>query len=96
MENFRAAVERAIFHSQVEAVIDAIRQGHTPRIGDILDHKLEVPGDRRRYGGITKRNARRDVYEFDVRAEHIVAAEKKLQAGILTKDSLSTCVFHPE
>jgi hypothetical protein len=66
--------ERIIRHSEVMAVVRAIRSGNAPRIGDSLDYFIEVPAALERRAFARPQNKAPKPYRFKVEQCHLDAA----------------------
>ena len=66
--------ERIIRHSEVMAVVRAIRSGTAPRIGDSLDYFIEVPAALERRAFARPQNKAPKPYRFKVEQWHLDSA----------------------
>lgn len=66
-------VELAVRRGQVRAVVSAIQQGRRPRVGDILEHTIDVGPHQRNHGWV--HSSRLDTYEFQVEMWHLDEAD---------------------
>ena len=68
MQELRNQVEQIIRRSEVRAVAQAMKSGGRPRIGDVLDYTIDVPG-------LAKPSrSRSSTYRFSVEAWHLSEA----------------------
>jgi hypothetical protein len=74
--------ERIIRHSEVMAVVRAIRSGTAPRLGDSLDYLIEVPAALERRAFARPRNKAPKPYRFQVEQWHLDAARDVFNSTI--------------
>jgi hypothetical protein len=66
--------ERIIRHSEVMALVRAIRSGTAPRIGDSIDYFIEVPAALERRAFARPQSKAQRPYRFQVEQWHLDAA----------------------
>ena len=72
--------ERIIRHSEVMALVRAIRSGTVPRIGYSVDYFLEVPAALERRALARPQNKAQKPYRFEVEQWHLDAARDVLDS----------------
>jgi hypothetical protein len=77
-----AEVERVIRHSEVMAVVRAMRSDCAPRIGDALDYFLEGSASEERPGALA--GSRNKPYRFSVEQWHLDAAAQMVLADAIS------------
>ena len=74
--------ERIIRHSEVMAVVRAMRSGTAPRLGDSLDYFIEVPAALERRAFARPQNKTPKPYRFKVEQWHLDAARDVFNSTI--------------
>ena len=70
-------LQRIVRRSQVNAIVRAIQLGQRPRVGELLEHKLEFDDHPRgRAARDWARSSRRDVYQFEVESWQLEEADR--------------------
>lgn len=77
----RSEVERIIQKSEVMAVARELRSGHAPRIGEVIDYHIEVPGSAGLASSYGYRGTSAKPYRVAVEPWHLNAARQMLVSG---------------
>jgi hypothetical protein len=72
--------EHIIRHSEVMALVRAIRSGTAPRLGDGVDYFIEVPAALERRAFARPQNKAQRPYRFQVEQWHLDAARDVLKS----------------